>query len=61
MPNRKAYEDSIMRWLKAHKDHPTINHGIEPDPGTFGFTTEMELWEATKIKDRVKKELNRNA
>lgn len=60
-PFRQEYEDSILRWLKAHKDHPELNHGPEPSPKTFGFETDTDLWEARQIKERAKKELNRHA
>jgi hypothetical protein len=58
--DRGAYEDALTRWLKARQQYGYIDHGPEPDPAVYGFTTELNKWEAKQIKDRVVRELKRN-
>lgn len=57
--DNKAYEHALLLWLKAKKDHPTVNHDPEPNALDFGCSTGPEQWQAGKIRDRVMREINR--
>lgn len=62
MKDVNAYTDFLTRWFKARKETPAdISIGPEPDPKDFGFTNEMEKWEANKIRTAVQKEMARNS
>ena len=58
-PYRKEFEDALTRWIKAQKEYPSLDHGPQPNPKDYGFKTFHELWEASKIIDRVKREMAR--
>lgn len=55
----KAFEDAWWRYLKANKDHPGLYHGETPDPKTYGFTTDLDIWHANEIERRIRREIER--
>jgi len=53
--NPGAYEDSLIRYLKAKNSFKLCHDDKEPDHRTFGLSD----WEGEKLKERVIRELNR--
>lgn len=49
------YEDALLRWLAARRDHKLLHHP-EPDRDTF----KLDEWTATKTKERVERDFNRS-
>lgn len=54
-----AYTDALTRWFKTKIEHPGIYPGEKPNAEEFGFKTDLEIWQAHKIAERVKREMER--
>lgn len=48
------YQDAILRWLAAKRDHPGLHHP-EPDRSDY----QLDQWTANKTKQQTEADFNR--